>query len=199
MTQGHAGSNGAGNQSPPYNRTQLLIILLTPLLVMASATALYFSGWLVPTERVNNGELIDPVMQLSDLGLELETINPERQWLWIQTSAQCQAQCLEEVARQRQIHVALGKHEPRVRRVLLTATPDLENLSGEFPGMTVVQQAPGAFSDTFRSRIPADFGQRHFIFVADPIGNVMLYFTPANDYKEQLEDMKKLLKLSTIG
>lgn len=182
-----------------YSRIQLLIILLTPLIVMASATALYYSGWLVPDERVNHGELLDPVLQLEDLGLELESVNPERQWLWVQTATTCDAGCLEEVARQRQIHVALGKYEPRVKRVLLTETDGLSGLVDEYPGMTVVTQPESELSDDFRSRIPAQFGRDNFIFVVDPLGNVPLYFTPANNYKEQLEDMKQMLKLSTIG
>ena len=194
MTDGHASGSKTN-----YSRIQLLIILLTPLIVMAASTALYYSGWLVPDERVNYGELLDPVLTVEDLGLELEAVNPERQWLWIQTAIDCDAACLEEVARQRQIQVALGKYEPRVKRVLLTETTGLDKLSRDYPGMSVVNRPAADYSASFRDRIPAEFGRENFIFVVDPLGNIPLYFTPANDYKEQLEDMKHLLKLSTIG
>lgn len=194
MTEGHA----TGSKTN-YNRVQLLIILLTPLIVMAASTALYYSGWLVPDERVNNGELLDPVLHLDDLGLNLETVNPDRQWLWVQTAIDCDATCREEVARQRQIQVALGKYEPRVKRVLLTESTGLDRLVADNPGMVVVNRPASTYTEAFRDRIPAEFGRQNFIFVVDPLGNIPLYFTPANDYKEQLEDMKKLLKLSTIG
>lgn len=194
MTEGHASGSKTN-----YSRVQLLIILLTPLIVMAASTALYYSGWLVPDERVNHGELLDPVLSLDDLGLELEAVNPDRQWLWVQTATECDAACLEEVARQRQIQVALGKYEPRVKRVLLTETTGLDQLSRDYPGMSVINRPAASYSSGFRDRIPAEFDRDNFIFVVDPLGNIPLYFTPANDYKEQLEDMKQLLKLSTIG
>ena len=66
-------------RSKGFNKLQMLVILLTPLLVMASSTLLYFSGWLTPDERVNKGILLTPVLQLDDLGLELESVNPDRQ------------------------------------------------------------------------------------------------------------------------
>lgn len=194
MTKGQLSSSGSD-----YSKLQLLIILLTPLLVMAASTGLYYSGWLVPDDQVNRGILLDPVLNLEDLGLDLDKVNPDRQWLMIQTSGECREDCLERVRIQRQIHVALGKYEPRVSRVLMTESQGVEHLSREYPGMTVVDQAGSVYSEAFRSRIPAQFKQNNYIFVVDPLGNVPLYFTPENDYKDQLTDIKKMLKLSTIG
>lgn len=194
MTNGTLSDSGSG-----YSKIQLLVILLTPLLVMAASTGLYFSGWLTPDERVNRGELINPVLDLKDLGLDLETINPERQWLLVQTSAQCLDECLRQVYTERQIHTALGKYQPRVRRVLLAEGGDRGTLGNDYPGLTVVEQPLSAFSDAFRNRIPSQFREENFVFLVDPLGNVPLYFTPLNNYKDQLTDIKKLLKLSTIG
>lgn len=189
----------ATGSNPNYSRLQLLIILLTPLIVMASATGLYYSGWLVPDARVNRGVLLDPVLQLSDLGLDIESVNPERQWLMVQTSFDCQQECLDRVHTQRQIHVSLGKDEPRMKRLLLTTTPGLKELEQNYPGLSVVQQADTAYSSTLRNRVPVDFDRRDFVFIVDPLGNVPLYFTPDNDYKDQLADLETLLDLSTIG
>lgn len=113
-------------RSNGFNKLQMLVILLTPLLVMASSTLLYFSGWLTPDERVNKGILLAPVLQLNDLGLDIESVNPDRQWLMVQTSANCQADCEQQVYLQRQTHVALGKNEPRMKRLLLSRTAGLE-------------------------------------------------------------------------
>lgn len=194
MTNGQLSGTGSG-----YSKIQLLVILLTPLLVMAASTGLYFSGWLTPDERVNKGILIDPVLSLSDLGLDVERVNPERQWLLVQTSAECAASCREQVYTQRQIHVALGKFQPRVRRLLLAESGAFESVTQEYPALTLVEQNASAYSEAFRSRIPVQFRERNFVFLVDPLGNVPLYFTPENNYKDQLTDIKKLLKLSTIG
>jgi len=43
------------------------------------------------------------------------------------------------------------------------------------------------------------FGQQNYVFIVDPLGNIPLYFTPENSFRDQLGDLKKLLKLSTIG
>ncbi|MHA7878716.1 MAG: hypothetical protein ACX931_02920 [Saccharospirillum sp.] len=182
-----------------YSRTQMLVILLTPLLVMAASTALFFSGWLVPDTTVNRGNLVSPLLTLDDLGLDRDEINPERQWLWVQTSLRCEDSCEHQVYLQRQTHVGLGKNEGRVRRILLTTTPDQQGLAGEYPGMRVVQQPQLNLSDAFRAQIPGDSVLQHYIFVVDPLGNIPLYYTPEHDYKDIQSDMKNLLKLSTIG
>ena len=184
-------------RSNGFNKLQMLVILLTPLLVMASSTLLYFSGWLTPDERVNKGILLTPVLQLEDLGLELESVNPDRQWLMVQTSASCQTDCEQQVYLQRQTHVALGKNEPRMKRLLLSRTAGLEGLTEQYPGLELHPFTE--VSDAFREQVPAQFSDQNYVFIVDPLGNIPLYFTPGNTFNDQLDDLKKLLKLSTIG
>mgnify|MGYP001627778072 CR=1 FL=1 len=184
-------------RSNGFNKLQMLVILLTPLLVMASSTLLYFSGWLTPDERVNKGILLIPVLQLEDLGLELESVNPDRQWLMVQTSANCQTDCEQQVYLQRQTHVALGKNEPRMKRLLLSRTAGLEGLTEQYPGLELHPFTE--VSDAFREQVPAQFSDQNYVFIVDPLGNIPLYFTPGNTFNDQLDDLKKLLKLSTIG
>lgn len=185
------------------NRTQLLIILLTPLLVMASATLLYFSGWLTPNASSNHGYLLSPVLSVTDLGLpavpEPSELNQNRQWQVIQFSPNCDEVCLEKLYQQRQIHIALGKDQTRIDRLIITQS-DLSDISQDYPGLSVV--SGGSMSDlsaALVSRITPEVLAEHPVFVADPFGNVMLYFTSEHDYKEQLDDLDQLLKLSTIG
>lgn len=194
MTESSPGTRPSG-----YNRTQMLVILLTPLLVMAASTGLFFSGWLVPDTSVNRGTLVEPLLTLDDLGLDRDRINPDRQWLWVQTSLRCEDSCVHQVYLQRQTHVGMGKNEGRIRRVLLTTTPDQQGLATEYPGMRVIQQPELQLSEAFRNQIPGDSVLQHYIFVVDPLGNIPLYYTPEHDYKDIQNDMKNLLKLSTIG
>ena len=193
MTQ----STQTAPRSDGFNKLQMLVILLTPLLVMASSTLLYFSGWLTPDERVNKGILLTPVLQLDDLGLTVDSVNPDRQWLMVQTSANCQADCEQQVYLQRQTHVALGKNEPRMKRLLLSRTTGLEGLTEQYPGLELHPLT--AVSEAFRQQVPAQFSDQNYVFIVDPLGNIPLYFTPENTFNDQLDDLKKLLKLSTIG
>jgi hypothetical protein len=182
-----------------YNKTQLLVILLTPLIVMASSTWLYFSGVLMPKGQTNNGVLLSPVLSVTDFGFPEPVISEERVWKMIQLSENCEDTCQQQVYVQRQIHVALGKLESRIERVLLTQTADTTNLKQNFPRLNIEPTSTLSLSDQLRARIPAEVLVKNPIFIADPFGNVMLYFTEDHDYKAQISDIKKLLKLSTIG
>jgi hypothetical protein len=186
----------ANNSRIKRNRLQLLIILLTPLLVVASSTLLYVSGWLLPKETSNHGYLLAPVLAITDLGLPEIPITQERQWQLIQYSPDCARDCDERMLEQRQMHLALGKYQPRIHRVLLTNKTDLETLSQNFPNLSLLQ---AQVSTALIARIPAPHLQDNPVFVVDPFGNVMLYFTSEHDYKAQMSDLKKLLKNSTIG
>ena len=67
------------------------------------------------------------------------------------------------------------------------------------PRLQVRTLATDDLSAELLSRIPAADLADDIVFVADPFGNIMLYFTNAHDYRAQISDLKKLLKLSTIG
>lgn len=192
-------SSHTANTGVRYSRTQLLIILLTPFLVLITSSALYFSGWLLPDETSNNGVLLSPVLSVTDLGLPETEITDERQWRLIQLSPNCTQGCLDKVYNQRQMHIALGKYQPRIQRVLLTNTDVSAALAGEYPNLNTQNVSPGAFSGELISRIPPDDLTDHPVFVVDPFGNVMLYFTSEHDYRDQISDLKQLLKNSTIG
>ena len=182
-----------------YNKSQLLIILLSPLIVMAISSWLYFSGVLMPDGQTNKGVLLSPVLSVTDFGFPEPIINDERMWKMIQLSTECEASCEQQVYVQRQIHVALGKLESRIERVLITENTDSVALMQNYPRL-VIKQAPAAsLSDQLRARVPAEVLAKNPVFIADPFGNVMLYFTEEHDYKAQISDIKKLLKLSTIG
>lgn len=192
-------SSDAVSSNVQYNRTQLIIILLVPVLVVVSSTALYFSGWLMPKGTSNNGYLLSPVLSVTDFGLEPVEITQDRQWQLIQFSPNCDASCLEKVYEQRQVHVALGKRQDRIERILLTNSDVTDDLGSDYPNLIVDAAQISAITDNVKARIPGTHLADNPVFVVDPFGNIMLYFTSEHDYKAQMSDLKKLLKLSTIG
>lgn len=189
----------AATATVKYSRTQLLIILLTPIIVVISSTLLYFSGWLLPDQRSNNGTLLSPVLSVTDLGLPEIVITQDRHWQLIQFSPNCTQSCLDKIYEQRQMHIALGKLQPRIQRVVITQTDLSAELGTDYPNLRQSAFDASALTDALKSRIPAHHLTDNPIFVADPFGNVMLYFTQEQDYKAQMKDLKKLLTLSTIG
>ncbi|MFQ3261912.1 hypothetical protein [Reinekea sp.] len=182
-----------------YNKTQLLVILLTPLIVMAVSSWLYFSGVLIPDGQTNKGVLLSPVLSVTDFGYPEPVITDERKWTMLQVSSDCKESCEEQVYVQRQIHIALGKLESRIERVLLTQDADITGLKQNYPRLTVNTTKESPLSKQLLDRVSAEDLAKNPVFIADPFGNVMLYFTNEHDYKAQISDIKKLLKLSTIG
>ncbi len=181
------------------NRFQLLIILLTPILVIISSTGLYFSGWLTVSERSNQGYLISPVLSITDFGLPVKNITQDRQWQLIQFSKECSDACLSEVLEQRQMHIALGKYQDRLTRLLITDTTLNYEILKQYPNLQLYSTNDFYNKNKIEARIPKEHLLDNPVFVSDPFGNVMLYFTQEQDYKAQMKDLKKLLKLSTIG
>lgn len=192
-------SSNTASSPVRYSRTQLLIILLTPILVVISSSALYFSGWLLPEETSNHGVLLDPVLSVTDLGLAEIPITDEREWQLIQFSPNCTQSCLTKVQNQRQMHIALGKYQQRIKRVLLTNTDMTAALGSDYPVLEVKTVEMNKLTADLVSRVPPSDMTDHPVFVVDPFGNIMLYFNSEHDYKDQMSDLKKLLKNSTIG
>ena len=176
-------------------KTLAAIILGVPLLLMALATFMYSSGWMSPDGRVNNGRLLTPVIPLDDLAvLDVPALASEKWQLILRVSDACDTRCDEWVVMLRQLHVALGKNESRVERLYLSnleapASVDrvgfYRTITTELTPIESLMQPP-----------PADNAG---IFISDPLGNIMLYYSLDADPKDIIKDMKKLLKLSMVG
>lgn len=204
--------------------TFLLTISLVPI-VMAT---LYFRASLENGVNTRSGGvLIQPLLELSRLDLRntqgeraylgfdelVEDVDPReyqpRPWqLLFMSSTDCDQSCIERLYFLRQIHLRLGREADRVQRALVVvddahlALPqatldilanqqqDLRLLRGN-PQWLLQELAPSA-----QGRNPV---QEHFIYVADPVGNIMLYFTPENTPEEILKDIDKLLDQSSLG
>lgn len=189
------------NQRPSaLNRWPLYVVLFTPLLVMAAASWLYASGAYRPAEQSNHGTLLQPVLSSTDLALPKVMISDQRQWQLVQFSPSCEQSCFERLIEQRQIHKAMGKLAPRISRTLLTSGSLATGLSrDELPNLEIVQHNGQPLSAALKQQVPEADLHRNPVFVIDPFGNLVMYFTPDQDYRAQMSDLKKLLKLSTIG
>jgi hypothetical protein len=175
-------------------RSMVLVALLfiVPLLVSAW---LYASGWR-PGGTVNQGELIIPPVDVSMVELMPLDGGPARrfggQWSLVHAlDATCGAGCLERLYDTRQVRFAIGRDIDRVQRFALLASPT-GSLSGaereQHPDLILLRAPPG---DEF----PADGSVR----IVDPLGNLMMRYAPGQPAEDILKDLKRLLKLSTVG
>ena len=174
------------------SRAKLLAIMAIAFVPLFIAYfGYFFAPDLAPRGTTNQGELILPPVSASDIN---ETLGQKRQWtLILPVGSSCDADCEQLLYLSRQIVTGLGKDSSRVGRVVLSEQvgqplqtllqqehEDVQVLSGPQAPLTGVQSEPA-------------------LFLMDPNGNVMMYFTVDKAGKPMLKDLKHLLKISNIG
>src|SRR5581483_1793709 len=159
------------------------------LLILALCAAPVVAAWLAyfvwpPASRTNHGELVE-AHPLSDPPLvQLD-------------GGACDAACRGKLLYMRQLRLTQGKDMDRVERVWLVtdAAPVAPALAGEFPGTVIVRAAAGALAREF----PAAGHPKDYIYVVDPLGNVMLRWSRSLDPDGMKRDLSRLLRASRIG
>jgi len=185
-------------------RLQLImvgIIFIGPLLF---AYFLYNSDsdWL-PSAGTEHGLFLDPPRLLPDTALTpgggAESPQLRGKWsLIIIGERQCAETCQDALYKTRQVRRALGRDDGRVQRVFFMASgsSDFEFLKREHPALIVVE--PGSPVSHELDPVLGDRGGGD-IFLADPLGNLIMRFPQETDMKGIHKDLKHLLKVSQIG
>ena len=110
----------------------------------------------------------------------------------------CDDACKEALYQTRQVRRALGKEMARVQRFFIVTggTPNPGFIAADHPGLLVMAEGLAA-----RDAVLATLGAfaDGEVFVADPLGNVILRFPAGTSMKDMHADLKLLLKASKIG
>jgi hypothetical protein len=156
----------------------------------------------------NHGILLSPVVPMAGLRLVSPAGAAEDWSRWaphwrvvIAAAMPCGQPCREALYLTRQVHVRLARNAGRVERVLLAVDDALDAelaalLEREHPRLRTLLVAPAEFAHW------PGAGQMHWtggeprIFVVDPQGAAILYFTPEHEGADLLEDLNHLLKYS---
>ena len=191
--------------------TIILIILIFVAPLAGSWLLLNFTDIAGIRGKDNHGELINPPRPLPNIKLidPLSEANKGQlhgKWsmLYIAGSS-CDQVCIENLYRMRQIRLATGKHYKRVQRVLLMQQGNATGLAQIFRDysgqmlMTTDNINMQEFMDNFRfdqTEIPA---QKHRIYLIDPLGNLMMRYSPDTNPSGIIKDLNRLLRTSRIG
>jgi hypothetical protein len=209
-------------QQSAQNRRQrrlligLALVFFAPL---ALAFYLYYGhGTWHPGGRVNAGDLVRPARPLPALALPLLPAGStdanflKRKWtlLYVQ-SGPCADACRVRLYDTRQVRLALDRDMNRVQRVLIAgdACCDAQFLREQHPDLIIIRATPAAAPllallpdrDEHRagSSTAAGPAQAPPIYLIDPLGNLMMLYPAGARPKGMLEDLKRLLRLSSIG
>lgn len=110
----------------------------------------------------------------------------------------CDDPCKEALYRTRQVRRALGKEMSRVQRFFISTSgaPNPGFLAADHPGLLLMTDGLAA-----RDAVLTTLGEfsEGDVFIADPLGNVVLRFPPGTAMKDMHEDLQLLLKASQIG
>jgi cytochrome oxidase Cu insertion factor (SCO1/SenC/PrrC family) len=203
-------------QSTRDRRQRRLLIGLALLFFAPLALAFYLyygHGTWHPGGRVNAGDLIQPARPLPALSLPLlpaGSTDPnflKRKWtLLYVASGACADACRTRLYDTRQVRLALDRDMNRVQRVLIAGDGccDAQFLREQHPDLITIRADPAAapllalLPDHERRDGPLT-AQAPRVYLIDPLGNLMMVYPAGARPKGMLEDLKRLLRLSSIG
>jgi hypothetical protein len=184
------------SEVPKSQRRTLLILVALFFVPLAAAFTLYYAvGWR-PAGGTNHGELLQPLRQMPAGATPLLG-----KWALVYVGdGQCDEACRQALVFARQTRLSLNKEMTRVNRALLATANccDLAYLDQEHEGIKVYAiDEPAAVDELISLLPPGDL--RHWLFVVDPLGNIVMRYDVRENPRGLFEDLKKLLKLSHIG
>jgi len=173
----------------------------------------------------NNGNLILPPADITALDMRDESGDPQfisfeelianiesdnyqaQPWLMVYvTASSCAESCLERIHYLQQLHTRLGKHRPRVRRYFLhTADQPIEQHNKQlfqkiYPSMGIAYgDRERIIQNLAEKGVLLDLANTNYVFLVDPVGNVMMYYTDQHGHDEIKVDLDRLLKYSALG
>jgi len=179
------------------------------LLILALSAAPTVAAWFAyfvwqPQTRVNYGELIEahPLPEIELRGLDggrFDLSQLRGKWLMLQIdSGSCAEACRKKLLYMRQARLAQGKGAERIERVWIlndSASP-APSLLSDHPGMRVARASGNAL---FREFPASPRALTDYIYLIDPLGNLMLRFPGDPDPRRMTRDLTRLLNTSRIG
>lgn len=180
------GLRGDDPRFPASPRLMLLALAAVFFLPFAIGSGLFWSGWRPATLR-NHGELIQPPRALPPSAGALHG-----KWLLIVPARDgCTQTCQAALQQLQRAHAALGKNQGRVQRVVVAiGTAPIQHQQA----LTVI--SPATEDEAAWRQALDDYTSA--VFVADPLGNVMMRYGEPIDARSILRDMERLLKYSWI-
>jgi hypothetical protein len=196
------------NAKQRRDRLSIWLIMLLPLLVIGSASFVFYTGIGMPEGTTNEGTLIRPARDVRSLdfidaaGRSFAYGEQEFKWtLLIPGPGSCDEDCRQGLYTSRQMHTAIGRLKPSLRRYYLVMDPELDAEAREFfaaehADVTLLFLDSAGQQQLFGGIEKATPGVPGAWFLVDPGGFLMLYYTEQHTYKQVMKDLKFLIKES---
>ena len=189
------------SEKPPNSRKSLWLILALCVAPVVASYVAYFVA--PPGGHTNYGELMsapplpETQLALADGGTFRMSALRGKWVLLMADAADCGEACERKLFTLRQLRLAQGKDMERIERVWLISDKGMiaPKLSEAYRG-TLFVRTDG--SEVLK-RLPAERPVDEYLYVLDPLGNVVLRYTREADPRKIIKDLTRLLKTSRIG
>ena len=181
-------------------RLQALLILLVcaaPIVGGTIAFKFWESG---PT--TNYGELVTPrKVEFVGQGADRRRAalsDSDGKWRYVMFDAgECDEQCQRKLLYTRQIRLAQGREQARIERIWLIddrSVPNAEHAAFYTDAHVITLGSPSVASE-----FELQGSARQYIYLVDPLGNLMMRYSADPDPARMIKDLQRLLKYSRIG
>ena len=196
------------NSKNRRDRLSVWLIILLPILVIGSASFVFYTGIGMPEGTTNEGELIRPARDIKPLefvdakGEVFRYGEQEFKWtLLMPGPGNCDESCRQGLYTSRQMHTAIGRLKPSLRRYYLVMDNELDPQTREFfatehADVKVLFLDSNERQQLFAGIEGATPGVPGAWFLVDPGGFLMMYYTAEHTYKQVMADLKFLIKES---
>jgi hypothetical protein len=195
----------------PLWRQRLFLLFLMACFILPLTVAwwLLADNWR-PSGSAQHGELLNPAQPLPSLrftpvdGRPWDEAALRNYWLMVYVggATNCDEPCRTALYDMRQVRLALGKEIIRVNTVLLLdgmPEVDFRNwLAAEHAEM-LAGVASAEIRNAFLQAFPETGRVGAWIYLVDPLGNLLMRYPTTVKPGGMLKDLKRLLRLSKIG
>lgn len=185
------------------HRLKLVLVMASFALPVVASYLAYFV-WPPQGATRNYGTLIQPqtlmdtqtIKALDGAPIALKTLRGKWTLVHVDTAA-CGSECEKKLYAMRQVRLMQGREQGRVQRLWVISDSQAPRaaLLQAFDGMRLVTDPGRVLVD----KLNAESDVTHFIYMIDPLGNVMMRWPANPEINRMHKDIERLLKASQIG
>lgn len=189
--------------------TLILIFLACSFPLILSWILLNFTDFVNKENTVNRGALIEPIVPIENIDLIKHTEHEDEHYelhgkwsLVYYNEGVCDKACIKKLDAISRIKIATGKYSLRVQSVLLSdiqQTGETKTIIENIALLKYSTLALNTFKEKFLLNNTSMQEQAGWIYIIDPMGNLMMYYQADADPYDIIKDLKRLLKTSRIG
>jgi hypothetical protein len=176
----------------------IALMFFVPIFV--SWYLVFFSDYKEGIKTVNNGELISPIINLSNLDMKAfsddKVHSHDRTWiLAFLINEKCDESCQEKLYQIRQIRLAIGKDKDKLERlVIANANLDWGTYKKEYPGQKYIDASMINFDSIVNAFKTNPELKADSIYLIDPYGNLMMQYKNGTEPTGIIKDIERLIR-----